>query len=177
MQEVFKKIIKKLNDELECYDMRNKTLFDTGEFKTADRIADRMMGVIFSRNVVKQVADEYNNGLIPCSERLPEELKNYNDLEKQGSLRLACKMGDTVWEICKCNDCEYRTFPMKVVDVIPYGGVRWIKGEEPTTWNIYAISDYTDMYKSFYDFGKTVFLTKEEADEALRKMKESEDRK
>lgn len=73
MQEVFEKIIKKLNDELECYNMRTKTLFDTGEFKTADRIADKMMGVIFSRDVVKQAAAEYNNGWIPCSKWLPED--------------------------------------------------------------------------------------------------------
>lgn len=30
-----------------------------------------------------------------------------------------------------------------------------------------AESDYTKMYKRFYDFGKTVFLTKEEAEAAL----------
>lgn len=104
-----------------------------------------------------------------------EKLKKYEDLEEQGLLlKLPCKVGDTVWELCNCNDNVYRVFPMKVTDVIAYGGIREIKGKEPVTWNIYAISDYTDMYKSFYDIGKTVFLTKEEAEEALRKMKESE---
>lgn len=104
-----------------------------------------------------------------------EELKKYKDLDKQGLfLRLPCKVGDTVWELCNCNDNVYRVFPMKVANVIAYGSIREIKGKEPVTWNIYAISDYTDMYKSFYDIGKTVFLTKEEAEEALRKTKESE---
>ena len=177
MQEVFEKIIEEI-------DNRIKT-----QIKIMDRLANETCREICrygfgksleayeqSKLIVEQAAASCSNGWIPCSERLPEELKKYKDLdlEKQGLLRLPCKVGDTVWEICKCNDCEYRIFPMEVVDVIPYGGVRRIKGEEPTTWNIYAISDYTDVYKSFYDFGKTVFLTKEEAEEALGKMKKSE---
>lgn len=101
-----------------------------------------------------------------------KELKVYKDAEEQGLLlRLPCKVGDTVWELCKCDDGTYRTFPMVVKKVIPYGAIRWVKGKEPATWNIYAQSDYTDMYKRFYDIGKTVFLTKEEAEQALAEMK------
>lgn len=48
------------------------------------------------------------------------------------------------------------------------GSVVWKRGKEPTVWNIYATSDYTYMYKSFYDIGKTVFLTQSEAEEKLR---------
>lgn len=104
-----------------------------------------------------------------------KKLKEYEDLEQQGLLpKLPCKVGDTVWELCKCDDGIYRIFPMKVTQVIPYGSVRWVKGKEPTVWNIYAVSDYTDMYKSFYDFGKTVFLTQAEAEEALKRMEREE---
>ena len=102
-----------------------------------------------------------------------EELKQYRDLEEQGlPLRLPCKEGDTVWELCKCDDDVYRIFPMTVGQVAQYGSIRWVKGKEPTVWNIYATSDYTYMYKSFYDIGRTVFLTKSEAEEKLRELEE-----
>ena len=101
---------------------------------------------------------------------LYERLKHYEDLEEQGLLlKLLCKVGDTVWELCKCDDGVYRTFPMKVTKVMPYGSIRWVNGKEPSVWNIYAVSDYTDMYKNFYDFGRTVFRTQAEAEEALKK--------
>lgn len=105
-----------------------------------------------------------------------KKLAEYEDLEEQGLLlKLQCKVGDTVWELCKCDDGIYRTFSMKVMQVVPYGSVRWVKGKEPTVWNVYAVSDYTDMYKSFYDIGKTIFLTHAAAEEALKKMNKTEE--
>ena len=85
-----------------------------------------------------------------------------------------CKVGDRVWELCRCDDGMYRIFPMTVTKISPYGSVRWIKDKEPTVWNIYATSDYTYMYKDFYDFGKNVFLTKEEAEKMLERKKKNE---
>lgn len=102
---------------------------------------------------------------ITASERLAE----YEDLEEQGLLlKLPCKVGDTVWELCKCDDGIYRIFPMKITSVVPYGSPLNQKGRDTDIWNIYAISDYTDVYKSFYDIGKTVFLTKEEAERQIQ---------
>lgn len=43
--------------------------------------------------------------------------------------------------------------------------------KDKTIWNIYAESDYTYMYKSFMDFGKTVFNTKEEAEKKLQELR------
>lgn len=103
-----------------------------------------------------------------CLQDILKELAEYKDLEKQGRLkRLPCLVGDTVWELCKCNDGKYRIFPMKVTKVVPYGSIIWIKGKIPIVWNIYATSNDTDMYKSFYDLGKTVFLSEVEAEAAL----------
>lgn len=88
-----------------------------------------------------------------------DKLKHYEDLEEQGILiKIPCKVGDTVWELCKCDDEVYRIFPMEVKQVNPYGSVRWIKGEEPVIWHIYAESSQTYMYKNFYDFGKLYLL-------------------
>lgn len=45
---------------------------------------------------------------------------------------------------------------------------------EPTIWHIFAGSGQTFMYKSFYDFGKTVFHTKEEAEKVLKENERRE---
>lgn len=98
------------------------------------------------------------------------KLCDYEDLEEQGLLvRLPCKVGDTVWELCLCDDGNYKIFPMIVKTISEYGALRQVK-KDITIWNIYAESDYTYMYKSFADFGKTVFSTKEEAEKKLKEM-------
>lgn len=116
--------------------------------------------------------------LIEILNNAPKSLR-YEDLPDyllaNGVIVPPCKVGDRVWELCRCDDGMYRIFPMTVTKISPYGSVRWIKDKEPTVWNIYATSDYTYMYKDFYDFGKTVFLTKEEAEKALKaRIKENE---
>lgn len=100
-----------------------------------------------------------------------KKLAAYEDLEEQGLLvRLPCKVGATVWELCLCDDGNYKIFPMIVKTISEYGTLRQVK-KDKTIWNIYAESDYTYMYKSFADFGKTVFSTKEEAEKKLEEMK------
>lgn len=99
------------------------------------------------------------------------KLCDYEDLEEQGLLRrMPCKVGDTVWELCLCDDGNYRIFPMIVKTISEYGTLKQVK-KDITIWNIYAESDYTYMYKSFADFGKTVFSTKEEAEKKLEELK------
>lgn len=119
---------------------------------------------------------------LPCGERsftylelLIEKLGKYEDLEEQGRLlRLPVKKGDIVWELCECDDGVFRIFPMEVKVVIPYGELRYTS-RSYSMWNIYAESDYTKMYKSFYDIGTSVFLTKEEAEAKLKELEESHD--
>lgn len=95
---------------------------------------------------------------------------DYEDLEEQGLIvRLPCKVGDIVWELCLCDDGNYKIFPMIVKTVSEYGALRQVK-KDITIWNIYAESDYTYMYKNFADFGKTVFSTKEEAEKKLEEF-------
>ena len=94
-----------------------------------------------------------------------ERLAYYEDLDEDGRLvELLCAEGDTIWELCKYDDNTHKIFPMTVKNISPFGSVRWVKDREPTVWNVYAESEYTYMYKSFCDFGKTVFATKEEAE-------------
>lgn len=81
-----------------------------------------------------------------------EKLAEYEDLEEQGLLlRLPCKVGDTVFTLNKLTS------------------KKTIIGELKADMFFIALCV---MEKRF---GKTVFLTQSEAEEALMKMKESED--
>lgn len=88
-------------------------------------------------------------------------LQKYEDLEEQGLLlKLPCKVGDTVYRIIK----EFRTRRNKIIS----GKVYRI-----------ALTDiemqiFIDKWQSKGIYGKTVFLTQAEAEEALRKMNETE---
>lgn len=93
------------------------------------------------------------------------ELKSYKDLEEQGKLlKLPCAVGDTVYQIDEfdCELCETerpeinKKCTCKIGDFCGYEKitVAWFK---------------LDMLD---DFGKTVFLTREEAEAALKKMEE-----
>lgn len=79
-----------------------------------------------------------------------EKLGHYEDLEEQGLLlKLPCKVGDTVYEITGATvrgyDWKYLTYENAYI--------------HETVFSLYRI----------YDIGKTVFLTREEAEEALMK--------
>ena len=109
----------------------------------------------------------------PVLNAVADKLGEYERAEEQGLLvRLPCKVGATVWELCLCDDGNYKIFPMIVKTISEYGTLRQVK-KDKTIWNIYAESDYTYMYKSFADFGKTVFSTKEEAEKKLEEMKKN----
>ena len=95
-----------------------------------------------------------------CHDKLIyEKLREYEDAEEQGLLlRLPCKVGDTVYcftpfcEICEetldnefsCEDCNKGSF----------------------------VSENKFDYEMIRMFGRSIFLTKEEAEQALAKMKE-----
>ena len=79
--------------------------------------------------------------------KVEKELKQYRDLEEQGLLlRLPCKVGDEFWELSTEFD-----FPQIYTRVA------------------HSLSHCVYMLKRL---GKTTFLTKEEAEEALRRMEE-----
>lgn len=99
-----------------------------------------------------------------------EKLAEYEDLEEQGKLlKLPCAVGDTVYHLCTFENGESEIIEMKVVCVEPCGAIRQHKGV-CEIWNVYAETDYTKAYFKFFDFGKTVFLTREEAEAALKEL-------
>lgn len=93
-----------------------------------------------------------------------EKLARLEELEEQGKLlKLPCAVGDTIYHVCIPRNGEPQIIEMKVGCVAPYGAIRNHRGTREV-WNVYAVSDhYTKAYFKFWDFGKTVFLTREEA--------------
>lgn len=112
-----------------------------------------------------------------CFKRLAEErkeeidavyqkLKEYEDLEEQGRLiKLPCKVGDTVWYV----DDDDDNYPIKL-------GIDTISRNDNK--NIYYYANDDVHYGKFgfidSDFGKTVFLTKSEAEAKLKELRGEE---
>ena len=80
------------------------------------------------------------------------KLAKYEDLEEQNKLlKLPCAVGDTVYTIYSDEDGSFIEEP---------------KAEEVSTHRVWIDS----MYFDYDDFGKTVFLTREEAEAALKEL-------
>jgi hypothetical protein len=105
--------------------------------------------------------------------QLYEKLKNFEDLEEQGRLiKLPCKVGDTVY-----HECPYSTL---LVGVQSYQITNIMisqnkKGEWTRKYRAMLLRNGKTADKQinfeFNDIGKTVFLTKEEAEKALEMEK------
>lgn len=93
---------------------------------------------------------------------LRERLKAYEDAEEQGLLlRLPCKVGDTVYQVNSLRKCV-SSFRIKAITTTDFGF--WIE------WQI-----LDGIYINLNGFngeeiGKTVFLTREEAEARLKEL-------
>ena len=86
-----------------------------------------------------------------------EKLAEYEDLEEQGLLlRLPCKVGTTVYNTTWWDDVQEK---VKVDGKTFYRTVH----KHKVSKSIFSLVD-------IYDFGKTVFLTKAEAEQKLKEM-------
>ena len=86
--------------------------------------------------------------------------------DKDKVIELPCKVGDTVWFIKSC--FTYAKSPMS-------GMVCMFKSFSKVGTITYGvIMDGSNINRSFttYDIGKTVFLSREEAEKALKELKE-----
>lgn len=103
------------------------------------------------------------------------KLADYEDAEEQGLLlRLPCKVGDTIWVV---------TSPFNVFDDIEYdenmkdevyeafiSSVTFYKDHEQYRIYAKATNQFIGAYFRECDFGKTVFLTRAEAEAKLAEM-------
>ena len=105
--------------------------------------------------ILKKLPNYYEYDLI-------ERLAYYEDMEEHGRLLIIpCKVGDTLYDIYEAvNNKGFEDGAIKELKVSEIH-INLDKRNRP--WLI--ISNY--MF-AFEDFGKTVFLSKEEAEEALR---------
>ena len=104
-----------------------------------------------------------------------EKLCEYEDAEEQGLLlRLPCKVGDTVWVI---------TSPFNVFEGIEYNenlrdecyesfisSVTFYKNSVQYRINAKVTNHFISAYYYEQDFGKTIFLTRAEAEQKLKEM-------
>lgn len=110
-------------------------------------------------NAINAYEHTADSALDRCTLDFLKELRGYRDLEEQGLLlRLPCKVGDTVYEI---HPSTGKISQRKIKSIV-----------------VCNCPDLTIMYKSGYDysnvqddFGKTVFLTKEEAEQKLKELR------
>ena len=121
------------------------------------------------------IDDDYDLSLDKCIIYGLEELKQYRIAEDQGVLlRLPCKVGDAIYEIGY--DYKGRKYINEIEMVIisaNYGDLDWDKNEHKirsayVVGNLKGTNIGVDV--DFCDFGRTVFLTKEEAEQALARM-------
>lgn len=99
-----------------------------------------------------------------------KELKKYEDLEEQGKLlKLPCAAGDTVWDIDFGRPCSYE------VTGFSFGSLNDDDWEEKVLEQVMVY--YTNSSGSITgtfaasEIGKTVFLTKESAEAAVKELR------
>lgn len=91
-----------------------------------------------------------------------KKLKEYENAEEQGLLlKLQCKIGDEAYEI---HPLTGKITTRKITNISIYNA--------PDLTIFYISGNYLILDENI---GKTVFLKRDEAEEALRKMKESEE--
>jgi len=116
--------------------------------------------------------DSCQYGTCEWSRKSLLKLKEYEDLEEQGLLlKLPCKVGDTVYFISEKVEKQGRKKAVTefvdkgIVDNITFGSIMIPQITVCNDENIWI------TFGSVEDFGKTVFLTQAEAEDALNAVK------
>ena len=145
-----------------------KDICDEDLTDLSDEEFDEYMGSMLSTetdSTIGLLALFYRN--LWAMANLRETLKKYEDLEKQGRLvKLPCKVGNTVFYINGTLILEYEVVGFSI--------------DRTGAWLMYG-EHYVDENDRTYSYnfetdkiGKTVFLTREEAEEKLKEMRGGE---
>lgn len=129
------------------------------------------------RMSIKDNTEKFNNpSCLKCAEEHEqlvdwlEQLKEYQQLEEQGRLiKLPCKVGDTVWDIDFGfpTPCYISAFSLGECEDYIYDP---ISGKEIV---FYHSGRFTGSFL-MSEIGKTVFLTKSEAESKLKELRGDE---
>ncbi len=144
------------NLDIDCRELARNLINDMCDEDLSymsDESFDEYMAEMLSVEIDSQIgllAVFYRN--LWATAELREKLKEYEDLEEQGRLiKLPCKVGDTAYEITGATthgyDWKYLTYEKAYV--------------HGTVFNLGRL----------YDIGKTVFLTKSEAEAKLKELR------
>lgn len=110
--------------------------------------------------------EEITDGLLkPFADKILTKLADYEDLEEQGLLvRLPCKVGNTVYvKSSACYKSKY--IEAQVRDYAYFISCGFCV--------VVTSAEFGKLAIPFSEFGKTVFLTREEAEKKLEEMKEN----
>ena len=170
------RLTKRINDVVTYIGTENE--YDTGMIA-----AETASSVAAVREILLRLAAYEDTGMTPeeihkaygelCL--LESALKNYGSHKRMKELAEADKDGRVVVLPCKVGDVVYG-FHNNRQTILPMV-VKWIE-TNADRWTVAA--QYTPMAPKFYklsDFGKTVFLTREEAEKALQEMEGKKDGK
>lgn len=167
-----------------------------------ERLTNRNYGEIshtgriipYSTHYIGCITEDCDCGIV---EDMVKKLVNYEDLEEQGRLvKLPCKVGDTVYvdaamlpvkdmECYEDIDREIPTYFQARVVSFRFAKRNWMKIAVREKWLYEWIDDetgpdsnYIECEKNFTislsSIGKTVFLTKPEAEEKLKELRGGE---
>lgn len=134
-------------------------------YEETAKTAESLMEVeknMFKWDVIRHLRD--------FAENYREQLKEYKQLEEQGRLiKLPCKVGDTVWDNDCGRPCAY------TITAFSFGECEEYICEPVTTKEVvfYYANSSGSITGSFAEseIGKTVFLTKSEAEEKLKELR------
>ncbi len=135
-----------------------------------DRLTTRIDGIAYGKSGIKRLSKEYHRGIFECT-ALVERLAEYEDAEEQGLLvRLPCKFGSEVWYI----DDGYGAYKKRVVKGVANNTLSFHNQKHTLdiSWDkpIMGYFSYIRCPMPISDFGKTIFLTREEAEQKLKEM-------
>ena len=123
MNKAFEKILEKLEDL-----QNNLTSQTEGNIDLQIGVIN---GVMYSKKIVREVAEEYNNGWIPCSERMPEETEK---------LYLVTYKKFILGNFRYFMDIAY-------LSPLPEGTLEWRSEKAPVTRKVEAWQDLPEEYK------------------------------
>nr|DAN09095.1 MAG TPA: hypothetical protein [Caudoviricetes sp.] len=114
--------------------------------------------------------EEITDGLLkPFADKILTKLADYEDLEEQGLLvRLPCKVGDTVWDNDFGHPVSYE------INAFSYGYCDSYVEPNIEDEIIFYYENYNGSITGAFpmsEIGKSVFLTRDEAEKKLEEMK------
>ncbi len=109
------------------------------------------------------------NAVATQAAELRAKLKKYEDAEESGLLvRLPCKVGDTVWTNLAWSGWYFRETDKPYKARVVFIGINGADERGGGCFNVIYDKGEHMMQFDFSEIGKTVFLTREEAEAALK---------